>query len=241
MPWPPRSSALCVCFIDSCKRGTASSGLSAGMAGDYCNCGNCPPNHTVAIAQGIRNHLQGSKITVATAPGCARNDTSKAGFVAALAVASKPEVSHIVLAVGMDGHLEGEGNDLLPSRFPVPAENAGLRLPGVQQSLVQKIAAIGKPTVLIIVSGGSYSIAPQTPGIGAILHALYPGVEAGNGIAGESGFGLSTAIPVPFVGILTAVPLPFHCLSLDFPCLSLAFPWPFHCLSIAFLWPFPGT
>ena len=151
--------------------------------------------------------VAGSAVSVVTAAGCGRNDTSTTGFAAALAVGRQPGVSHVVLAVGMDGHLEGEGNDLLPSRFPVPAENAGLRLPGVQQQLIQQVGALGKPTVLVVVSGGSYSV-PPTAGIGATLHALYPGIEAGNGIA-DLLFGVASPasrLPVTILESLSQLP-----------------------------------
>ena len=149
--------------------------------GDYSSCGSCPPNHTVSLAQGIRNHLKatGSSMPMVTTPGCAHNDSNTSGFAAALAMARRSDISHVILAVGLSGTLEGEGNDLLPSRFPV---GLGLGLPGVQQQLVDQISAVGKPTILLLVSGGSISVAPSA-GISATLHALYPGVEAGNGIA----------------------------------------------------------
>jgi beta-glucosidase len=112
--------------------------------GDYSSCSNCPPNHTVTITRGILNHLAaaGSKLPVFTAKGCNHNDTNTSGFAAALAAAQNPAVSHVVLAVGMSGTLEGEGNDLLPSRFPIGKLWSGL--PGVQMKLVEQIAALGK-------------------------------------------------------------------------------------------------
>ena len=150
--------------------------------GDYSNCNYCQPNHTVTITRGILNHLvaAGSKLNVFTAKGCNHNDTNTSGFAVALAAARNPKVSHVVLAVGLSGTLEGEGNDLLPSRFPIGKLWSGL--PGVQMQLVEQIAALGKVTILILVSGGSISL-PPNPAIHATLHALYPGVEAGNGIA----------------------------------------------------------
>ena len=81
-------------------------------------------------------------VTVATTPGCAYNDSNTTGFAAALAMARRPDISHVVLALGLSGTLEGEGNDLLPSRFPV---GFGLGLPGVQMQLLEKLAAVGKP------------------------------------------------------------------------------------------------
>ena len=81
-------------------------------------------------------------VTVTTTPGCAYNDSNTTGFAAALATARRPDISHVVLALGLSGTLEGEGNDLLPSRFPV---GFGLGLPGVQMQLLEKLAAVGKP------------------------------------------------------------------------------------------------
>ena len=92
--------------------------------GDYCNCDSCDSNHTVSIAVGLRNALAAAGTTtnaqVHTAVGCTdgRNGTSTKGFAAALALARSESVSHIVLAVGLDGVLEGEGSDRLRDRFP---------------------------------------------------------------------------------------------------------------------------
>eukprot|EP01043_Picozoa_sp_COSAG02_P053352 COSAG02_NODE_5875_length_3971_cov_4.711519_2_plen_582_part_00 len=151
--------------------------------GDYSSCNYCPPNHTVSLAQGIRNHMQAvgkAGVPVLTTPGCGYNDTNTSGFGAALSMARRPDISHLVVVLGLSGTLEGEGNDLLPSRFPV---GHGFGLPGSQQELLTQLASVGKPLVLLLVSGGSISVPEDQPGIDATLHALYPGVEAGNGIA----------------------------------------------------------
>ena len=143
--------------------------------GDYSSCGSCPPNHTVSLAQGIRNHMQAvgkTGVPVLTTPGCSYNDTNTSGFGAALSMARRADISHLIVALGLSGTLEGEGNDLLPSRFPT---GRGLGLPGQQQELLTQLASVGKPLILLLVSGGSISVPADHPGIDATLHALYPG------------------------------------------------------------------
>lgn len=151
--------------------------------GDYSNCGNCPPNHTVSLAQGIRNHMRTvgrTEVPVLTTPGCGYNDTNTSGFAAAISMARRHDISHLIVALGLSGTLEGEGNDLLPSRFPI---GEGFSPPGSQRQLLKQLTGIGKPLILLLVSGGSISIPADYAGIDATLHALYPGVEAGNGIS----------------------------------------------------------
>ena len=86
-------------------------------------------------------------------------------------------MSHVVLAVGLDGLLEGEGNDRLASRFP-----NGLGLPGMQQQLIDAVAAVGKPTTVVVVAGGAIYL-PPNPNVTSIVYAFYPGIETGTGFA----------------------------------------------------------
>jgi beta-glucosidase len=54
-----------------------------------------------------------------------------------------------------------------------------LDLPGDQNELVEKVAALGKPTVMIVFSGRPLALAYIEPKVNAILEAWFPGTEAG--------------------------------------------------------------
>ncbi len=58
-----------------------------------------------------------------------------------------------------------------------------LGLPGRQQELLEKVVAIGKPTVLVIFSGRPLTIPWAFEHVPAVVAAWFPGVQAGNAIA----------------------------------------------------------
>ena len=177
--------------------------------GDYALCENCAANHSVNVVTGITNYLTGihSNAKVFVAQGCCtdgRNGTDSSGIAAAVADARNPQVSHVVLAVGLDGGLEGEGNDRLPSRFP-----NGIGLPGVQQQLVDAVLAVGKPTTVVVIGGGAMPVAVSGPNV-SVIFALYPGVETGNALA-EMLFGaVSPSAKLPFTVPASVKQLPLY-------------------------------
>ncbi len=63
------------------------------------------------------------------------------------------------------------------------ASRSTLELPGRQQELLEKVAALGKPVVLVLVGGRPLNITWAAERVPAILEAWQPGTEAGNAIA----------------------------------------------------------
>lgn len=63
------------------------------------------------------------------------------------------------------------------------ASRSALDLSSRQQQLLEAVAALGKPVVLVLVSGRPLSIAWAAEHVPAILEAWYPGVEGGNAVA----------------------------------------------------------
>jgi beta-xylosidase len=61
---------------------------------------------------------------------------------------------------------------------------ADLRLPGLQQELLQVLADTGTPVVLVLVTGRPYAIGPVADRLAAAVQAFFPGEEGGTAIAG---------------------------------------------------------
>jgi beta-glucosidase len=61
-------------------------------------------------------------------------------------------------------------------------DRAFLKLPGHQEELIERVAATGKPTVVVIV-GGSAVTMPWLGKVGAVVDVWYPGEEGGHGVA----------------------------------------------------------
>jgi beta-D-xylosidase 4 len=105
-------------------------------------------------------------------PGCDLNSNSTNGFAAAIAAATAADF--VVLALGIDGSIEGEGHD-----------RKAIDLPGQQHALAAAIAAVGKPTAVILINGGMMDVSAEAanPAIGAILETGYAGFLGGTVIA----------------------------------------------------------
>src|SRR3989454_376537 len=163
------------------------------------------PWHTQGRAEDVVTVLQGikSKVPAATqvlyAPGAGIEDTSKAGFAAAIAAARQAKVA--ILVLGERGDMSGEA-----------ASRSSLDLPGVQQQLLEAVAATGTPVVLVLMNGRPLILPWASDHVPAIVEAWFLGVEAGNAIA-DVLFGdvnPSARLPVTFPRVLGQVPLYYN-------------------------------
>jgi beta-glucosidase len=89
------------------------------------------------------------------------------GFAEAVAAAKQADV--VLMALGEDSlWMSGEA-----------ASRAHLGLPGNQRQLLEAVAAIGKPIVLIVFSGRPLALTWAASHVPALLQAWFPGVQAG--------------------------------------------------------------
>jgi beta-D-xylosidase 4 len=118
----------------------------------------------------IRALNVGGSTTLGEGPGLTTN-SSKA-WAEALALGRQADA--IVLVLGIDGTIEGESND-----------RVDIDLPAVQHAFAAAVGALGKPTVLFLVHGGSLDTSPElaNPAIAAIVDAFYPGFVGARAMA----------------------------------------------------------
>ena len=88
----------------------------------------------------------------------------------------------VVLVLGEDRYMIGEF-----------ASRSSLDLPGGQEQLLEQVASLHKPTVLVLLNGRPLNICWANEHLPAILEACYPGCEGGNAIANLL---LGIAVPV---------------------------------------------
>lgn len=98
----------------------------------------------------------------------------------ALAIANQSDA--VVLCMGLSPRIEGEQMDVKLDGFDA-GDRTKLELPQVQQALIKKIAALGKPVVLVLVNGSAVAINWESENIPAIVETWYGGQEAGTAIA----------------------------------------------------------
>jgi beta-glucosidase len=78
----------------------------------------------------------------------------------------------VVLAVGLDTTIETEALD-----------RVNITLPGLQEPFALKVLAAGKPTVLLVVSGGVVAIDTLIAPAASIVQAFYPSMSSGAALA----------------------------------------------------------
>jgi beta-glucosidase len=126
-------------------------------------------------------------------------DRSTAAFDEAVAAAKKADV--VLLVVGERADLSGEASS-----------RAILDLPGAQNQLVEAIAKVGKPTVLIVEAGRPLTLGRQVEQVDAVLYSFHAGTMAGPAIADllwgdESPSG---KLPVTFPKSVGQIPLYYN-------------------------------
>ena len=92
------------------------------------------------------------------------------------------EADAVVLFMGLSPRLEGEEMPVKVKGFS-GGDRVRIDLPDLQQDFIKKIAAIGKPTVLVMLNGSAVSINWENENLPAILEAWYPGQAGGTAIA----------------------------------------------------------
>ena len=113
---------------------------------------------------------------VAHAEGCSVDGASTEGFEEAVRAATGAEVC--VAVVGDRSDLFGRGT----SGEGCDAED--LRLPGVQQELLEALVDTGTPVVAVVVSGRPYALGDLGDRLAGVVQAFLPGEEGMPAVAG---------------------------------------------------------
>ena len=97
----------------------------------------------------------------------------------AVAVAKRSNV--VILVVGLDETLEGEEGDT--GNAAASGDKLDLLLPESQRILMDKVLEVGKPTVVILMSGSAIDLSVAQEKAAAILLTWYPGAGGGKAVA----------------------------------------------------------
>jgi len=125
----------------------------------------------VTLLNAMQDRCDWAKTKLLYAKGTEILTDSDAGFAEAIAIAKKADV--VVLALGESApKMTGESSSL-----------TRLGLPGNQEDLLEAVASLGKPTVLVLFDGRPLAIKWAAQHVPAILEAWYPGIEAGPAVA----------------------------------------------------------
>ena len=112
----------------------------------------------------------------------------------------------VVLVVGLDETLEGEEMD--EGNHVGSGDKKDLQLPKPQRELMERVMAVGKPVIVVLMAGSAIDLCYADEHAQAILQAWYPGAEGGKAIAqllfGE--YSPSGKLPITFYRSLDGMP-----------------------------------
>lgn len=125
------------------------------------------------VLEALRGELPEADITYTA--GCEVNSPDTSGFAAAVEAARNAEVCVLALGdhAGLFGQAtSGEGCDV-----------TDLKLPGVQEELLEAVLESGTPVVLLLMAGRPYSLGRHADQVAAAVQAFFPGEEGGPAVA----------------------------------------------------------
>lgn len=138
--------------------------------------------------EGLQDLLLPEDVRVLYAQGCHMfkdrvSDLSGPDDRLAEALAVTRRSDAVVVCLGLDADIEGEGGDT--SNEFASGDKVGLELIGRQQHLLEKVveAANGKPVILVLISGSALAVEWADAHVNGILQAFYPGAQGGKAIA----------------------------------------------------------
>lgn len=127
------------------------------------------PVNPITPRQGLLNRAPNAQINYAV--GCGISTASSAAQLdAALQAATNAQV--VVICLGTDGSIEGEGND-----------REALELPTAQENLLKSVYAANSNLVLVLLNAGPLAAPWAKSNAPAIVEAWYAGEKGGNAIA----------------------------------------------------------
>ncbi|HQE93685.1 MAG TPA: glycoside hydrolase family 3 C-terminal domain-containing protein [Anaerolineae bacterium] len=140
------------------------------------------PSRAVTPLQGIRDKV-GADVEVLYAAGCDVRGKDTSGFAEAIAAAEKADV--VIAVMGLSQLVEGEESqeEGVKNGQRSTGDRVDLDLPGVQEALLQAVAATGKPLVVVLLNGSAVAVNWAAAHATAIVEAWYPGEEGGTALA----------------------------------------------------------
>ena len=156
----------------------------------------------VTVLEGIQD-LVGERCRVLYSQGCGLfrdrvEPLAQANDRLAEAAAVAKASDTLILVLGLDETLEGEEGDTGNSYSSGDKED--LLLPAPQRLLLERVLAVGKPTVVILLAGSAIDLSAAQEKADAVLLGWYPGAGGGRAVA-ELLFGKASPsgkLPVTF-------------------------------------------
>ncbi|WP_229219523.1 glycoside hydrolase family 3 C-terminal domain-containing protein [Duganella sp. BJB1802] len=132
---------------------------------------------------------------------------TKPSFDDAAALEAARQADLVVYAAGLNWQLEGEEMTVHAPGF-AGGDRTSLDLPAPQEALLERLGALGRPLVLVNLSGSAMALNWADRNVPAIVQAWYPGGEGGQAIAELIAGDYSPAGRLPVTFYKSAADLP---------------------------------
>jgi beta-glucosidase len=139
----------------------------------------------VTVLEGFQDYL-GEDVRILTSVGCHLHKERVGGLsiendriAEVKAVCCASDV--VIACMGLDSGLEGEEGDM--GNAYASGDKPDLKLPGLQEEVLQTIWESGKPVILVLLSGSALAVNWADENIPAIIQGWYPGAQGGCAIA----------------------------------------------------------
>lgn len=132
------------------------------------------PSYTITPRQGLEALLGTGRVSYAK--GCDINSKDRSQFDEATRSAKASDV--VIFVGGLDNTVEGEEHFIKGDRL-----TGSVDLPGVQNDLINALAAVNPNMVLVVITGGQCAVNKVIENVKGLLYVTYPGQEGGRAIA----------------------------------------------------------
>ena len=152
-----------------------------------------------SVWEGLNEVLGKNAQNISYAFGTDINSNDKKGFQEAINIAKNADV--IVAVMGENENQTGEA-----------ASQTNIDIPGNQQELLKELKKLGKPIVLVLMSGRPMTLSWEDENMDAILYAWYPGTMGGLAITDllYGKYNPSAKVPMTFPRSVGQVPIHYN-------------------------------
>jgi beta-glucosidase len=164
------------------------------------------PSRPVSVLAGIRQRFPGANVSYVEGTGLV-GPAATPGQDDRKALDAARAADLVVVVLGLSANVEGEEMKVEAAGF-AGGDRTSIDLPAPQQQLLERIHALGKPTVLVLMNGSALAINWADTHVAAILDAWYPGEEGGTALAEAIAGDFSPAgrLPVTFYRSVAQLP-----------------------------------
>jgi len=165
------------------------------LLGSWRGAGN--PEGVPSLLDELKTYNEAANVTYSV--GCKKKGADRSGFDAAINTAKSAD--KVVLVIGEDCDWTGEA-----------ASRTSIRVPGVQTELLEKLTALHKPVIVVLMNGRPLDLSREDTLANAILETWFAGSRGGKAITqtlfGE--YNPSGKLPITFPRTIGQVPIFYY-------------------------------